>query len=215
MIVLYNMDIGIEQAGTSAKFHLKKTTKVVFFVLLFFCCVVFFIIFRVQYKYSDKIVSGDKLTPPNVALVFGSGLRAKGVPGKVLEDRISTAIKLYQDGRVGKFIMSGDNSTAGHNEVQAMKNFAIEQGVPEEILLFDHAGLSTYDSCLHVKEVFGLNEVIVITQKYHLRRALYICNEIGLDAVGVPAIDSGYSKQLKYTSREFLASVKSWFELWK
>ncbi|NQT50387.1 YdcF family protein [Candidatus Kuenenbacteria bacterium] len=208
------MDIGIEKANpTSYKKGVPKFLKTIVIVFLLFCFIVFLIVIRVQFKYSDKIINDTDLTSPNVGLVFGAGLKAKGVPGAVLEDRILTAIKLYQDGRLGKFILAGDNSTAGHNEVQAMKNSALELGLNEDAILEDHAGLSTYDSCLHVKESFGLNKIVLITQKYHLRRALYICNELGIDARGIASENRGYSSQFKFTVREWLASVEAWLKV--
>ncbi|MBT5337806.1 DUF218 domain-containing protein [Candidatus Falkowbacteria bacterium] len=208
------MDIGIERGSTnSGSSEFRKTTRTIIFVLLLFCLFVFLIMARVQFKYGSKIVNPESLSPPNVALVFGAGLKARGVPGVVLQDRVISAIRLYQEGRVGRFIMSGDNSTANHNEVQAMKNFALDNGLPEEMMLFDHAGLSTYDSCKNIKEQFELNSVVLITQKYHLRRALYICNELGVDAVGVIAQNTGYGKQFKFTVREWGASFQAWFDL--
>lgn len=207
------MDIGIERASTTKRATLGKTGKrllTFFFILLIICLL---LVLRVQLKYRDKIISGEKLTPPNIGLVFGAGLKAKGQPGAVLEDRIFTAIKLFQDGKVSKIIMSGDNRDVNHNEVQAMKNFALEQGLPEDAIILDHAGLNTYDSCYRVREAFGLNKIILITQKYHLARALYICNELGVDALGVPAEDRGYAKQSKYSFREYLAGLQAWFEV--
>lgn len=208
------MDIGIEKGNTnSGPSEFRKTTRIIILVLLLFSLLVFLIMARVQFKYGSKIVDPESLTPPNVALVFGAGLKARGVPGVVLQDRVLSAIRLYQEGRVGRFIMSGDNSTANHNEVQAMKNFAMDNGLPEEIMLFDHAGLSTFDSCKNVKDQFGLTKVVLVTQKYHLRRALYICNESGLDAVGIVAQNTGYGKQFKFTVREWLASVQAWIDV--
>lgn len=207
------MDIGIEKATTRPRPNFSRSLKKFFFVFLIFCFLVFLIVARVQTKYGDKIQSPTVLTPPNVGLVFGAGLRAKGVPGAVLEDRLLSAVQLFHNGQVGKFILSGDNSTAGHNEVQAMKNSAILQGLPAEAILEDHAGLSTYDSCFRLKKVFGLNKIVLITQKYHLRRALYICNELGIDTVGVAAINRGYSAQFKFTLREWAASVQSWWQV--
>ncbi len=207
------MDFGIEQGFVKNKRNYKKSTKVIFFILLLFCLFAVLIILRVQYKYNDKIKRPEDLSPPNIGLVFGAGLKARGVPGVVLQDRVLTAIKLFQDGRVGMFVMSGDNSTAGHNEVQAMENFAIDNGLSREVLLFDHAGLSTLDSCQNIKDDFGLSEVVLITQKYHLHRALYICNEIGLNAVGISAQDTGYGSQWKFSVREWGASLQAWFKL--
>lgn len=203
------MDIGIESGQTKKSEFYKSSKKIVIVLLLVF---VFFVsvIYRVQTKYNSKIVDKQSLTPPNIALVFGAGLEAKGVPSDVLKDRILTAIKLYQDGRVGRFIMSGDNKDPDHNEVQAMKNYAIEQGLPEEVIITDGAGLSTKTACIRLKEQFNITKAILITQKYHLRRALYVCNEVGIDATGVVAEDRGYRNQLKYTVRELLASVNEW-----
>ena len=166
-----------------------------------------------QFKYSDKIVSPDELKTPSIGLVFGAGLKARGVPGGVLKDRIMTAIKLYQEGKVDKFIFSGDNSTAGHNEVQAMKNLALDNGLPENIVLLDHAGVSTYDSCYRLTKVFGLSKIVLITQRYHLRRALYICNELDIDASGVVAEDGDYVGKFGFFLREWPASLKAWVEV--
>jgi vancomycin permeability regulator SanA len=109
--------------------------------------------------------------------------------------------------------MSGDNRNMNHNEVQAMKNFALDQGLPEDDIILDHAGRSTYDSCYRLKEIFNLQKIILVTQEYHLRRALYICNKMGIDALGVAAENRGYAKQAKYTGREIGASIQAWFDV--
>ena len=100
-----------------------------------------------------------------------------------------------------------------HNEVQAMKNFALDQGLPESAIILDHAGTSTYDSCYRIKNVYELSKIVLITQRYHLARALYLCNEFGVDAVGIAAENRGYSGQLKYNLREILASLQAWIEV--
>jgi vancomycin permeability regulator SanA len=207
------MDIGIEKAEFKSRHRSLRFLKGCFIILLLLCLIVFLIIWRVQTKYSDKITDGAEFFPPNVGLVLGAGLKAKGAPSDILEDRILTAIELYKNNRIGKFIMSGDNSSVDHNEVEAMKQFALAQGLPEEAIILDPAGLSTYNSCERVKSNFGLSKVIVITQKYHLRRALYLCNEQGVEASGVPARDRGYFKQIKYSFRELLASVQAWLQI--
>jgi len=207
------MDIGIEQAHTKKIISFSKATKVVLIFIIIGLVIFLSIVSSVQFKHKDKLVNFEEVQPPNIALVFGAGLKAKGEPSAVLEDRILTAIRLFQDGKVGKIIMSGDNRNVNHNEVQAMKNFALDQGVNEEDIILDHAGRSTYDSCYRLKEVFSLNKIVLITQKYHLPRALYICNELGIDAVGVPAESREYEKQVKYSSREMLASVQAWLDV--
>ncbi|MBI5076889.1 YdcF family protein [Candidatus Falkowbacteria bacterium] len=204
------MDIGIERANIKPKRGLNKFFKKLFFVFLFFCFLVFLIIARVQTKYSDKIVGSASLLPPNIGLVFGAGLKAGGAPSPVLEERILAAIRLFQDGRVGKFILSG-YKTDNHDEVAAMKNLALAEGLPEDAILLDDIGTSTFDSCRNVKEYFGLNKIVLISQKNHLRRALYICNEMGIDAVGVASEPS--KKDWQSAARELLASVYAWFKV--
>ncbi|MFH0779284.1 MAG: ElyC/SanA/YdcF family protein [Parcubacteria group bacterium] len=206
------MDIGIEKAEIKKQKPFIRILKK--FVLLLFCSfvVLILIILRVQLKYKDRIIDGTNLTPPNAAMVFGAGLKAQGQPGDVLEDRIKTAIRLYRDGRVGKFVMSGDNSE-NHNEVQAMNNYALLNGLPAETIMVDDYGVSTIESCRRVKTVFGLNKIILITQKYHLRRALYLCNSLGVDAVGVAAEDRGYKDQWKFSLREMAASAQAWWQV--
>jgi vancomycin permeability regulator SanA len=208
------MDIGIESGTRKTKGSINKTAKLILWLMIFVFVVCFFVVLRVQTKYYSRIVSGEKLSPPNIGVVFGAGLRAGGEPSDILADRISTAINLYQNGRIGKFIMSGDeDNLESHNEVSAMRDFAIAQGLPENAILLDGAGFRTYDSCKRISEGFGINSAILITQKYHLRRALYICNELGIDAIGVAARDSGYRDQLKFSLREFLASMYAWVEV--
>lgn len=206
------MDIGIERGDHPRKFHFSGFLKTIFFILLFFIIIFSLIVSRVQTKYSNKILQVSDLKELNVGLVFGAGLKTMTTPSAILEDRIRTAIKLYQDGKVGKFIMSGDNQDANHNEVAAMKRFAIEQGLPEDAILLDNAGKNTLASCKNIKDVFGLNKIVLITQKYHLRRALYTCNELGIDAIGIAAESRPYLKQLKYSVRELFASFNAWME---
>lgn len=206
------MDIGIEKGSVSGETFTQSSKKILTVLLLVFIILLGLIV-RVQTKYRNQIVSAENIDSPSVALVFGAGLKAKGQPGAVLEDRVRTAIKLYQEGRVGKFIMSGFVSDDGHDEVTAMKNFALEQGLPEDSILVDSKGTSTLESCLNVKEKFNLTKIILITQKYHLPRALYLCNESGIEAVGIKAEDRGYTKQFFYTWREYIASLEAWFRI--
>ncbi|HMB26201.1 MAG TPA: ElyC/SanA/YdcF family protein, partial [Patescibacteria group bacterium] len=197
------MDIGIEKGTANlGKAHILK---ILFWIVVILLLLGFYLFFRVQTKYGEMIITPEQVEKPSVGLVFGAGLKAKGVPGLVLEDRVVTAVELYQQNRIGKFIMSGDNQSAEHNEVLAMKNLALSRGLPEDSLLLDKDGLSTLNSCQNVKEKFGLNKIVLITQKYHLKRALYLCNEAGIQAKGVAAKNSGYASQWKYSLREIPA----------
>ena len=150
------------------------------------------------------------------ALVLGAGLNRDGTPGLVLQDRVRSAAELYFSGKVEKLLMSGDNSSEFYDEPGAMKDFALELGVPEKDITLDYAGRRTYDSCYRAKAIFGLDRLIVITQAYHLPRALFICNAFDLNADGIPADDANYRRS-SYTFwwvREILASLKAYWDVY-
>ena len=125
-------------------------------------------------------------------VVLGASVFADGTPSGILQDRLDDGIALYKAGVAPKLIMSGDNSTVSYNEVQVMKDYAISQGVPSQDIFCDHAGFSTYESMYRAKNVFGAQRIVVATQTYHLYRALYAAQGLGLEAIGVEfSIDHG------------------------
>jgi SanA protein len=126
------------------------------------------------------------------AIVFGAGLTRSGSPTRVLRDRVQTAAQLYRAGKVEKLLMSGDNRVVSYNEPEAMKQYAMTLGVPEEAIVLDYAGRRTYDSCYRAKVIFGLDAALLVTQSFHLPRALFICNALGLQAYGVKAANWRY-----------------------
>jgi SanA protein len=144
---------------------------------------------------STRIFYVDQAPQRRVAIVFGAGLWRDGSPTPVLRDRVATAAQLYFSGKVQILLMSGDNSTAYYNEPAAMQSYAIELGVPEDAIVLDYAGRRTYDTCYRARDIFGLREAILVTQKFHLPRAIYTCNALGVEAVGVPADLRAYRKR--------------------
>lgn len=144
-------------------------------------------------------------------LVLGARVWDNGQLSAVLKDRVDAAIALYKEGVAPLLLMSGDHSSESYNEVQAMKDYAVEQGVPEECILMDHAGYSTYESMYRAKEVYGINSCIVSTQKYHLYRAVYIGKAVGMDTRGVIADQRSYARQTYYDIREAAARCKDFF----
>ncbi len=161
----------------------------------------------------DSIVSTDstELGDADCIIVLGAGVRADGSPSHMLEDRLLVGIELYDLGVCDTMLMSGDHGRAEYDEVNTMKKFATERGVPAERIFMDHAGFSTYESLYRAKEIFGAEKVIIVTQEYHLYRALYIARSLGLDAVGVSADLRGYSGQVIREVREVAARVKDYF----
>ncbi|MCX6078999.1 MAG: YdcF family protein [Chloroflexi bacterium] len=129
-----------------------------------------------------------------IAIVFGAGLWRDGSPTPILQDRVETGARLFFAGKVEKILMTGDNSLVEYNEPEAMRQYAIQLGVPDTAIVLDYAGRRTYDSCYRAKEIFRVKEAILITQKFHLARALFLCNALGLDGIGVEANNRNYMK---------------------
>lgn len=150
-------------------------------------------------------VAGDRY---DCILVLGAGVWEGNKPSPMLEDRLLKSIELYQAGIAPKIIMSGDHGTESYDEVNVMKKYAIDHGVPSEDIFMDHAGFSTYDSVYRAIHIFKAKKVLIVTQEYHLYRALYIANQLGLSADGVAAEKIAYSNQWIRDLREVLARDK-------
>lgn len=162
---------------------------------------------------SSRVYTDDTVASFRAAIVFGAGLTADGGPTAVLMDRVATAAKLYTAGKVEKILMSGDNRFLYYNEPGAMKDFAVQIGVPEEDIILDYAGRRTYDTCYRAKEIFQLSEAIVVTQLFHLPRALYTCSSLGLQAVGIPADMRTYQDSDFWSIREIPASLIAFIQV--
>jgi len=146
---------------------------------------------------SSLIYSADDPNLPSnhVALVFGAGLNQAGGPSAILYDRVATAADLYKAGKVQKLLMTGDNSADSYNEVEAMRRTATQLGVPNKDIVLDYAGFSSWDSCYRAREVFSLQSATLVTQKFHLPRALFTCNQLSVKSVGVIADRQPYPTQ--------------------
>ena len=163
----------------------------------------------------QRVISVENAPNRRIAIVFGAGLMRDGSPTAVLRDRVVTATRLYFDGKVEKLLMSGDNSEIFYNEPGAMKDYAISLGVPEEDIVLDYAGRRTYDTCYRARDIFGVREAILVTQGFHLPRALYTCNKLGVSAVGVPADLQRYLRRARlfWGLRELPATVRAVWEV--
>lgn len=150
-------------------------------------------------------------TRADCILVLGARVWEDGSLSAVLRDRVDAAIALYKEGVAPVLLMSGDHSSESYNEVEAMRDYAVEQGVPAEAIIMDHAGYSTYESMYRAKAVYGMSSCIVSTQRYHLYRAVYIGSAVGMDTRGVTADQRLYAKQSYYDIREAAARVKDFF----
>ncbi len=195
---------------------MKKYIKFVFFCA---CAALILLgLSRIAIIKSARENTFDLASVPaaQVALVPGAGITADGRPTLALRDRIDGAIELYQSGKVEKILMSGDNSTIYYNEPGAMANYAIEQGIPESDIVLDYAGRRTYDTCYRAKEIFGLESVIVTTQNYHLPRMIFLCEQLGLNSVGIPVAQSDYllNRYIIWNVREVLATLAAYLDIY-
>ena len=140
-----------------------------------------------------------------VAIVFGAA-------GSILEDRVTAGAELYKAGKVRKLLMTGDNSRDGYNEPQAMKEQAIAEGIPAKDIVLDYAGFRTYDSLYRAHAIFGVTSALLVTQRYHLPRALFTARKLGIDAVGVDAAKRTYVGQWSFDLREIAAVEVAWVQ---
>ena len=182
-------------------------------MLIFICISNFYIIINGR----KAIKSSNDLTdiPLDCILILGAGVWDGNRPSPMLADRLDEGIKLYNKGIAPKILVSGDHGKADYDEVNVMKKYLMDAGIPDEDIFMDHAGFSTYESMYRAKEIFNVKKLIIVTQEYHLYRAIYDARKLGLEAYGVAA--DGYynfaiTKQLYNDSREFLARVKDF--LW-
>jgi SanA protein len=200
------------------KVMIKRHRKVVFIILGLGIGVGIFLClwpWLVNKYYHRFIYSPDEAPPERVALVFGARIYKDGRLSAMLHDRVETAVQLYHAGKVQKLLLSGDNRSENYDEPGRMKDYAISRGVPAEDVQPDYAGRRTYDTCYRAKAVFQLDSAVLITQDFHLPRALFTCRSLGVEAVGVSAdlrqyhrISMGWSK-----AREFFATIKALFDV--
>ena len=154
----------------------------------------------------DEIESAD--ISADCAIVLGCQVLPSGQPSTMLRHRLETGAELYFSGKVKKIIVSGDHGADHYDESNNMKSYLIDMGIPSEDIFMDHAGFSTYESIYRAKEIFGAKKIVIVTQKYHLHRALHIAEALGVEAYGVTADLRTYRGQSMRDMREILARNK-------
>ena len=164
---------------------------------------------------GDRHSTAGQTPARSVAIVFGAGLRRDGTPSPFLAQRLDLAVDLYEQHKVRALLVTGDNSRTSHDEPTSMKAYLVQHGVPAVDVVVDDAGFSTYDSCYRAKAVFGVKDAVVVSQGYHLPRAVFTCRRLGIDAVGLGGseLSAHTSDTVRYTAREVLSSVKATWQL--
>ncbi len=198
----------------------KNRPKLVHVHKLLFLTITLFILFLLS---PIVLIPGDKLiyaetaditTQSEVAIVFGAGLKNNGRPSDVLSDRLITAAELYFADKVEKILVSGDNPTETYDEPTAMYDFLVTWGVPAQDISMDFAGRRTYDTCGRASNIWEIETAILVTQAFHLPRALFLCNHFGIDSKGISATRQPYINEDRYKSREKLATYKAILDIY-
>jgi len=157
-------------------------------------------------------------TVPSVPVVIvpGAGLSADGTPSAPLRDRVHAAVDLYMAGKAQKILMSGDNSTVYYNEPESMRQYALSLGVPDEDIVLDYAGRRTYDTCYRAREIFGIQTAIITTQPYHMPRAVFLCDRLGIQITGVEVVQSRYvrARYIFWQVREVFATLAAVWDIY-
>lgn len=198
----------------------KKLRKIMLALLIVFSIIAIYAFsintYFLQSQKKKIVTKSDIKEKYQCIFVLGCGVRPDGTPSPMLKDRLDTAIELYNLGVAPIIVMSGDNSKKDYDEVGTMKKYAVNAGVPENAIFLDHAGFSTYESMYRAREIFSIEKAVVVTQKYHLYRALFNAKEFGIEAIGISADKRTYSGQFMRDVREIIARNKDFiFSIFK
>ena len=196
---------------------MRRLKKFILFSVIGLILIIFTIlgleaIFKRQ---TNDLIYRDISNIPNskTVIVLGASVHADGKLSPILKDRVDTAIKLFRKDKVSNFLVTGDHRTDDYNEVSAMVRYLENKGIDKDLIISDHAGLDTYDSMYRAGHVFGIKNAIVVTQEFHLPRALFIASNLGFDYLGFPADQRAYQTENRLRQREKLANLKALWEL--
>ncbi|QZY55794.1 SanA/YdcF family protein [Crassaminicella profunda] len=192
------------------KKYIKKTLKLVLIGMLIGGLSFGLINYHVTSFSDNYITSIENVPNSDAALVLGALVYKSGNVSPILSDRLDTGMEIYKNNKAQKLLLTGDHGRKDYDEVNAMKKYAMNKGAAEADIFMDHAGFSTYESLYRAKDVFGAKKIIIVTQKYHLPRAVYIARKLGIEAYGVPSDKHFYPKIKQYKVRESIARCKDY-----
>jgi vancomycin permeability regulator SanA len=207
----YNPKSWISKIELDYKLYIKIILHCIFYSIVF-CLLLEQTLSNI---YKDRIFSNiNDVDSKPVAIIFGATLDQNGNPTQMLTDRVNTAIDLYKQGKVQRILISGNGQYVNFNEVAIMKQILRENGIPDFVILEDEKSQRTFDTCFRAKRDFKINQAILITQNFHLPRALYLCNSFGIDSIGFAADKSIYQDQKMLDYRENFAIIKSYLDIY-
>lgn len=194
--------------------NLIRWLKIVLITGLLFCFGVLSVNYYIKtagQRHINNLLT--QVEAAETAIVLGARVYSSGNPSPMLADRLDTAIDLYHNGKVSKLLLTGDHGQKSYDEVNAMRQYTEDQGVPPEDIFLDHAGFSTYDSMYRARDIFQVKSAVVITQRFHLPRAVFTANQMGIEAAGLVADRHTYPGEAYYELREILARNKAFLQL--
>ena len=192
----------------------KRISRLLRYSLLAALGIGFWTLWTLNHRFTAQIqTEPEELAAHSVAIVFGAGYWPNGALSDILRDRLAAAVTLYRAGQVQKVLVSGDNRVKEYNEPEKMLSYLLEQEIPRADIVLDYAGRRTYDTCYRARDIFQVAEVVLITQRYHLPRALYTCQTLGLEVEGYVADRVAYRHHRWYQWREIPALWRAWWDL--
>lgn len=194
--------------------RLKKFTGFILILLALGILVIWGVSLYIQQVTLSSIYEEIETLPTtHTVIVLGASVHSDGKLSPILQDRVDTALYLYKNDKVKRFLLSGDNRTDDYDEVSAMRNYLLDRCVPEAIIFMDPAGLDTFDSMYRSLKIYDIPDAVVVTQNFHLPRTLFIAQNLGLNYIGFPASPVLYKTESGLIRREKLANVKAVFEI--
>lgn len=168
----------------------------------------------VQLRYLDQLRSSqDQDARASTGLILGASVKADGQPSDALRDRLLVGAELYKTGHVRQLLVTGDDGAYHASEVESMRNFLIRQGIPGNDIMLDPHGYRTYESCKRAAQEYDITDALIITQRFHVARAMYLCESFGIHSTGIPADLTTYQKALYFWARDLAASIKAWIDV--
>lgn len=193
---------------------MRKFLNIIVFTVIGIVLLIIILQFHINRSSRDVIFDDiNKIESTYVGIVLGASVRPDKSLSPILQDRVDKALELYKNGTIKRFLLSGDHGQKDYDEVNAMKSYLNKKGVPNGDIFLDHAGFDTYDSMFRAREVFQVEKAIVITQEFHLPRAIYVGRKMGLELQGYVADNREYPGNDHFIRREWLANIKAWIEL--
>ena len=193
---------------------MKKVLKHLLILCVFWIFLVGYINYYIVLEAREHIYSEIENTPEkSVGLVLGASVLSSGIPSGILQDRLDSAYELYEIGKIENILVSGDNSREEYNESDAMGDYLVNKWVPEDDVYRDYAGFDTYDSMYRAEYIFGVTNMMIFTQEYHLSRSVYIARKLWIEAVWFISDKHIYAGIKKYKTREVLSRIKAFFDV--